>query len=120
VTERFRPWIRAAWRAMAAAGVATSLLPASTAAPLYRGLMATHLWPFVLLSATGAAAARPGEAWKVMAGMGAIAVGIEITQMWVPGRACEWRDLRDDGAGMALGWALVRAYGAAARRLAIS
>jgi len=93
---------------MVVAGVATSLLPAAVAAPLYRGAMDSHLWPFALLALTGVAAARPGQVWRVLVGMGLIALGIEVAQMWVPGRAFALADLRDDGMGMVLGWGVVR------------
>lgn len=114
--ERVRPWLWVAWWGMVVAGVATSLLPAPVAAPLYRGAMASHLWPFALLSLTGVAAARPSQVWRVLVGMAAIAVGIEVAQLWVPGRACEWVDLRDDGVGLVVGWFVAWVWGGVERR----
>ena len=111
VMERLRPWLWVAWWGMAVAGVATSLLPAAVAAPLYRGVMDGHFWPFALFSVVGVAAARPGEVWRVLVGMVLIGAGIEVAQLWVPGRACEWVDLRDDGVGVGLGWVVVRVVG---------
>ena len=109
MTERLRPWLWAAWWTMAAAGIGISLLPGPMAAPVCRGLLASHLLPFALLSMTGVLAARPGQLWQVVAGMVAIAIGIEIAQIWIPGRAFEWLDLWVGVLGMVAGWAAAAA-----------
>ncbi len=103
-TERLRPWLWAAWWAMAAAGIGISLLPGHLAASVCQGVLASHLLPFALLSLTGVMAARPAQLIRVMTGMVAIAVAIEVAQIWIPGRAFEWLDLWADGVGMAVGW----------------
>jgi hypothetical protein len=111
--QRLRPWLWAAWSAMALGGILLSLLPARLAGPVSRGLLASHLWSFALLALTGVTAARTGQVWRVIAVMAAIGVGIELGQLAIPGRACEWQDLRDDGVGMAIGWAAARLFMAA-------
>ena len=114
--ERARPWLWVAWWVLTVIGVVTSLLPGDVAAPLYRGLLASHLGPFAILAVIGVVASRKGQVWRVMVGMAVIAVGIEVAQLWVPGRACELVDLRDDGLGMAIGWTVVQLCELARRR----
>lgn len=55
------------------------------------------------LQSVDCGAGGTGVAVVGMVGMVAIAVGIEVLQIWVPGRACGWVDLRHDGVGMAVG-----------------
>ena len=39
----------------------------------------------------------------------AYGAGIEIAQLWVPGRSCEWGDLLADSVGVAMGMLLATA-----------
>lgn len=54
--------------------------------------------------------------WRVLPGMLALGVLIEIAQYFVPGRSCEWLDLGADAVGIVCGAACALLAQALARR----
>jgi VanZ family protein len=72
---------------------------------------ANHTLAFLALTLAGCLGfrgARRGTLW-VLLGIFGLGCAIELVQLFVPGRSCEWQDLLADSAGIALGLAVALA-----------
>jgi VanZ family protein len=80
-----------------------------------------HVAAFGALAFAGLLSCPGSRSQRVAVFLGLLAYGgaIEILQLFVPGRACEWRDLLADAAGIAVGAGIAaHALRVAARRSA--
>jgi VanZ family protein len=66
---------------------------------------ANHTLAFLALTLAGCLGLRGTRRGMLWVLLGAFALGcaIELVQLFVPGRSCEWQDLLADSAGIALG-----------------
>jgi VanZ family protein len=72
---------------------------------------ANHTLAFLALTLAGCLGfrgARRGTLW-VLLGVFGLGCAIELVQLFVPGRSCEWQDLLADSAGIGLGLAVALA-----------
>lgn len=66
-----------------------------------------HLLGYAVLTLAGLLA-HPGRVWRVLLGVFALGVAIEVAQYFTPSRSFEWLDMLANGAGVLLGFALWR------------
>jgi VanZ family protein len=102
-----RGWALALWLLVAIV-VALALMPWSIEMPSSGWDKADHVAAFAALAFVGLFAWRdhPAVHRRVLFGLLALGVAIELAQMLVPGRMADWRDVIADTAGVMLGLSL--------------
>ncbi|MFW5452018.1 VanZ family protein [Thioalkalivibrio sulfidiphilus] len=86
--------------------IAGSLMPAAHIPDTGLSDKAGHLLGYAVLTLAGLLA-YPGRVWRVVLGVFALGVAIELAQHFIPSRSFEWLDMLANGAGVLLGFAAV-------------
>ena len=99
-----RGWTLALWL-LSAAVVALALMPWTVEMPSSGWDKADHVAAFAALAFVGLFAWRghPAVHRRVLFGLLALGVAIELAQTLVPGRMADWRDVVADTAGVLMG-----------------
>lgn len=108
-----RRW-RVATLVLAVAVVALALLPLSLHGPSLGWDKANHAVAFAALAVCGALGLRgaPNASRRLVLGLLALGIGIEVAQSFTPDRRAEWQDVVADAVGMAIGLLVARTLAA--------